>query len=155
MLLQQRSETVSAECMITQFSEFQAVGPATVKAQQPYVLSLSRHNQVITTGRTHMPLNNNIRDRNAAVHQVLVGFVMQTVMHHWQNLYLIHSGTKPLAYFFRTSGFVALGSLMFLYGTKALPDTQSTSNTERECHVILVRKNYYTKQAIWEFTRLT
>jgi len=42
-------------------SEFQAVGPATANSRHPYELRLSRHNEVMTPGRTKMLSADHIR----------------------------------------------------------------------------------------------
>jgi len=59
--------------------------PTTVRAE-----IVSRHNEVMTTGGTKMSSTGHIRDRNAAVWQVLRSFLAEAVMHH-RHKFEIHS----------------------------------------------------------------
>jgi len=75
-------------------SEFQAVGPTTANARADPIQAetVSRHNEVMTPGRTKMSSTGYIRDHDAVVHQVPGSLMMKAVMHHQHELEL-HSGT--------------------------------------------------------------
>ena len=72
---------VSVTCRVTKdHTEFQAVSPATERTPAArYVLSAAT-DALMTTGRTQKPTADDVRDQQAAVHEVLRVRLLQTVV---------------------------------------------------------------------------